>query len=154
MGDIRRASWFGAAWWNRKGLQLPFFNVLSFHGFPHESATFITKCTKFCVPRFTTSFWFGAKIRWIGWFWRIWCFHMTRCFHMTPYFHFFSQYNSRTYLRAYRVTIRVSEKGAIRKESALGYVGEVTRDSAEKLRFKRSFSQAWSLFFFLCESLE
>lgn len=120
MGDIRRASWFGAAWWNRKGLQLPFFNVLSFHGFPHESATFITKCTKFCVPRFTTSFWFGAKIRWIGWFWRIWCFHMTRCFHMTPYFHFFSQYNSRTYLRAYRVTIRVSEKGALERKVLWG----------------------------------
>ena len=57
-------------------------NVLSFHRFPHESATFITKCTKLCVPRFTTYFWYGAKIRWIGLFWRIWCFHMTRCFHM------------------------------------------------------------------------
>ena len=61
---------------------------------------------------------------------------------------FFLTDNSRTYLSAYRVTIRVSEKGAIRKKSALGYVGEVTRDSAEKLRFRRSFWQAWSLFWF------
>lgn len=39
---------------------------------------------------------------------------------MTPYFHFFSQYNSRTYVRGYRVTIRVSEKGALERKVLWG----------------------------------